>query len=97
MAAQIIQFIARRTQLRLREARQVAQFINRYGQYIPPTPAEAEQLRQEKLEHKRRDWEWNQRHGGIEGGGLIVAFKTDRAVVDLSPGDLAELREEAVT
>jgi hypothetical protein len=96
MAAQIIKFIARRTRLRLREARRVAQFINRYGQYIPPTPAEAEHLRQKQLEHRRRDWEWSRRHGPIEGGGLLVAFNTDGDVAESPECGLAERREEIV-
>ena len=96
MASQIIQFIGRRTHLRLREVRQVARFVNRYGQYIPPTPAEEEHLRQERLEHKRRDREWSQRHGPIDGGGIIIAFRTECDVVESSACGLPEWREEVV-
>jgi hypothetical protein len=96
MAAQIVQFTSRRTQLRLREARQVARFVNRYGQYVPPTPEEEEQLRQEQLEHKRQDLEWSQRHGSTEGcGGGVIAFRSDRDVMELSPSGLAEGRQKS--
>jgi hypothetical protein len=96
MAAQIIQFIARRTQLRLREARRIAARINRYGQYIRPTTAEGEQIQQEQLEERRQDWAWAQRHGRIEGGAVVVPFRTDQGAVALTAADVAQRREELV-
>ena len=95
MAARIIQFISRRTQLRLREARRIANRVNRFGQYIRPTVAEAEQLRLEQLEQRRQDWGWSQRHGRLEEGALVVPFRTD-PLVELTPCDLAEGREKLV-
>jgi hypothetical protein len=96
MAAQIIQFISRRTQLRLREARRIAERVNRYGQYVPPTAAENERIQQDQLEQRRQDWAWSQRHGRMEEGAVMVLFKSKRGVVELTPCDLVERREEVV-
>lgn len=94
MAAQIIQFIARRTLLRLRDARRVAERVNRYGQYVYPTPAEAGRLEEQQLREKQRDREWNDRHGPTAQGGVVVAFSTSAgAGVSSSPGP-KEGREE---
>ena len=95
MAAQIILFISRRTQLRLREARRIAERFNRYGQYVSPTAVEADRIQQEQLEQCGQDWAWSQRHGPIEGGAVVVPFKND-PVLELTPCDLVERREELV-
>lgn len=95
MAARIIQFISRRTPLRLREARRIAERVNRYGQYVPPTAAENEQIQQDQLEQRHQDWAWSQRHGRMVEGAVVVPFRND-PVVELTPCDLAEGREEFV-
>jgi hypothetical protein len=74
MRTNILRFVARRTQLRLRSVRRDAQFVNKYGQFVPPRPADCARLAQEQLEHERADWEWNRRHGPVPGGAVIVWF-----------------------
>lgn len=96
MAANVLKFMTRRTQLRLREARTIAQRVNRFGQYLLPSPAEAERLRLEQLEHRRQDLAWSERHGLTEEGGVVVLFRND-SVVELTPCDRAEGRQEVDT
>lgn len=74
MPASILRFIARRTQVRLRQVHQVAQFVNRYGQFVQPGPTDVARLATEQLEHEQRDHDWNRRHGPIPGGAQVVRF-----------------------
>jgi hypothetical protein len=79
MPATIIPFIAHRTRVRLREASQIARFVNRYAQYVPPTKEEEAELESERLRHKGEDLEWSRRHGQIRGGAVIVPFPESAA------------------
>jgi hypothetical protein len=76
MRTNIVGFVSRRTQLRLRSIRREAQFVNKYGQFVPPGPADCARLAQEQREQEREDWEWNRRHGPVPGGGRVVRFPT---------------------
>ena len=71
---QVIQFIARRTQIRLRESRIITRFINSYGQYVYPTQDQQKQLECERIAHARQDADWNLRHGPVEGGAIVLRF-----------------------
>ena len=44
----------------------------------------------------RQDWAWSQRHGHMEEGAVVVLFRNKRGVVELTPCDLVEGREELV-
>jgi hypothetical protein len=73
-APQVLPFIARRTQLRLRETRNITRYINLYGHYIQPSAEEQERLERERLEHAQRDEEWRRRHAPRPEGAQLVPF-----------------------
>jgi hypothetical protein len=78
MSAKVLQFISRRTQLRLRELHRVARFVNKYGEYRRPGVMAAARLEQEQLEERQRDTEWNERHGPVPGGARVLALSVER-------------------
>jgi hypothetical protein len=77
VATSVIPFISHRTQLRLREARRVTRFIDRYGHYVRPTPAQEQTLSREAVEEGRRDADWHQRHGPVVQGASVLRLAPD--------------------
>jgi hypothetical protein len=78
--AKILKFISRRTQLRLRELRRVAQFVNEYGHCRQPTFRDVVLLDRQKAHDRRRDADWAQRHGPRRRGAVVVCFRGERTL-----------------
>jgi hypothetical protein len=62
MPAEILQFMSRAEQLRLRGLRNSGRFLTKRGPYTHPDPAERARLQREQLEEERAERDWARRH-----------------------------------
>ena len=75
MTANIVRFISRTEQLRLRGNRNFGRFKSLTHGLVEPDGAERRQWKQESADEDLRDAEWNRRHGRIDRGADILRFK----------------------
>jgi hypothetical protein len=89
MPAKILQFISRAEQLRLRGIRNYSRYMQLTKGLIAPDDAERVRWQRESAEEASRDAEWQQRHGVVSEGAVVLAFvgATGIANHDRSPLD----------
>jgi hypothetical protein len=74
MTARIVRFISRTEQLRLRGNRNYSRYMQVTKRFVHPMGAERRLWQQESAEESKRDAEWNNRHGPIPGGAVVLSI-----------------------